>query len=57
MGKTTWTEKRLARLFQRYNKKYWNGKLPEYSVKIDTTFPGAFIQRKNRLIRINTETK
>lgn len=32
--KTAWAETRLQRLYQRYNRRYWNGKLPRYSVEI-----------------------
>ena len=32
MKKTTWTRQRLERLFQRYNKRYWKGRLPKHSV-------------------------
>ncbi len=30
--KTTWTEKRLQALFNRYNRKYWRGRLPRYRI-------------------------
>lgn len=30
--KTRWTRTRLARLFARYNRRYWRGRLPSYAV-------------------------
>jgi hypothetical protein len=30
--KTRWSEKRLVRLFARYNRTYWRGRLPRYRV-------------------------
>jgi hypothetical protein len=34
MPKTVWTEKRLGRLFERYNRRYWRGRLPDYVISI-----------------------
>jgi hypothetical protein len=34
--KTIWTEQRLRRLFDRYNKTYWRGKLSHYAVRVRT---------------------
>jgi hypothetical protein len=32
--RTKWTDKRLQRLFDHYNKTYWRGKLPQYPVRV-----------------------
>ena len=29
-----WTQKRLLALYQRYNRRYWNGELPPYKIEI-----------------------
>jgi SprT-like family len=55
-AKTTWTDKRLERLFARYNRRYWNGKLPAYSVRVDSTSLGAYCYRKTRTITMNVES-
>ena len=34
MPKTVWTDKRLGRLYELYNQRYWKGKLPSYAVSI-----------------------
>jgi len=34
MKRTNWTQQRLQRLFQRYDRHYWRGKLSRYSVSI-----------------------
>lgn len=33
--KTAWDEARLQRLFERYNKRYWNAKLRSHSIRIE----------------------
>src|SRR6516225_9519030 len=36
MQKTQWNERRLERLFERYNQKFWRGQLPRYRLRIAT---------------------
>jgi SprT-like family len=54
--KTTWTDKRLERLFARYNRRYWNGKLPAYSVRVDSTYRGGYCDKTKRTITLNVES-
>ena len=55
MRKTEWNQKRLQRLFERYNRKYWRGRLPPYRVmqaeRLDVL--GSCYYRK-RIIEIDT---
>lgn len=53
--KTRWTEKRLSRLFARYNRKYWRGRLPSYRV-VPAALPGSILGQchsRKRLIEID----
>lgn len=34
MKRTSWTEKRLGEMFRRYNREYWDGRLPAYEVRV-----------------------
>lgn len=37
MSKTSWSDRRLTALFNRYNRRFWKGKLPAYTVTADTS--------------------
>jgi hypothetical protein len=45
-----WTESRLQKLFEEYNRRYWQGRLPVYRVRIDTSHRGAQCDRDERVI-------
>jgi len=34
--KTAWTNERLRRLYRRYNRRFWGGKLPDFSIRLGT---------------------
>ena len=54
--KTTWTEQRLRRLFDHYNKTYWRGELPQYTVrvrKLDDCFGRCDYQSQEILVNID----
>lgn len=57
MNKTTWTSRRLQRLFVRYNKRFWKGKLPQYSVVATTQYKGGLCKKRERTILINIYTQ
>ena len=42
MSLTNWTDQRLQRLFSRYNKRFWQGKLAGWTVDTSEDHPGAF---------------
>ena len=44
-----WTEARLQKLFDDYNQRYWQGRLPAYRVRIDTSNRGAECDRDERV--------
>lgn len=50
---TDWNEKQLARLFDRYNQRYWRGRLPRYQVTLTDRFKGCRCDRRARTIYIN----
>ncbi len=54
--RTNWTDKRLERLFARYNFRYWEGKLPSYSVRVDSTYKGCYCEKRTRTITMNVES-
>ena len=51
---TKWTEKRFKKLFDRYNRIYWHGRIPSYVIKIRARaeFMGL-CDRSNRTIYVN----
>jgi hypothetical protein len=54
--KTQWSDKRLQRLFQRYNRIYWHSHLPRYRVRtasLDCTECSAHCIPRKRLIEID----
>lgn len=57
MAKTRWTEDRLAKLFHRYNRLYWRGRLPKYTIRISAPPKGetyvGLCKRRERLIIID----
>jgi hypothetical protein len=53
--KTAWTNKRLQRLFRKYNRLYWCSDLPEYSVFITKEFNGARCEKARHIISINAD--
>lgn len=53
---TTWTDSRLARLFDRYNRRFWNGRLPKYSVIASDLYRGGLCKKRERQIFINLDT-
>ena len=57
MIKTAWTSRRLQRLFVRYNKRFWKGKLPQYSVVATTQYNGGLCKKRERTILINIYTQ
>ncbi len=56
MRKSTWTDERLTRLFERYNKRFWSGKLPTYRVVVTTSRTGGLCDRRKRQILMNVES-
>ncbi len=52
---TKWTDERLQRLFDRYNRLYWSRKLPRYSVYISDHFNGGMCFRREREIILHSE--
>jgi len=48
--KPGWTEERLQRLFDDYNRRYWRGRLPRYNVVISDTYWGSACDRRNRQV-------
>ena len=60
MAKTTWTEERLQRQFNRYNSRYWHEGLPKYRICISGMILGQLREGKcdssARKILINVES-
>ena len=56
MPKTIWTEKRLSRLFLRYNRLYWKGGLRNFSVSIAPIDYLGFCDSRGHNISINVES-
>lgn len=64
MSKSIWTEKQLKRPFNRYNRKYWDGNLPDCAVKIgrirrrnkDEEIVGGSYNRKTGTITIDVKS-
>ena len=55
-NKSPWSEERLERMFERYNRKYWNGQLPAYGLVISVmTHALGRCDSKRRIIRIDVE--
>jgi len=51
-----WTEKRLRRLFNHYNQRFWGGRLPSYSVRLVSDKSISWVgecKRADRCISIN----
>ena len=53
---TTWTDDRLARLFDRYNRRFWNCRLPKYSVIASGLYRGGLCKKRERQIFLNLDT-
>ena len=54
--KTQWNDERLGRLFKRYNRIYWRGRLPRYRVRaaaLDPTVHCAHCNPSKRIIEID----
>ena len=51
--KTLWSEKRLQRLFDRYNKKLWENQLVAWTVDTNENHPGAYGYCNPRTKRIS----
>jgi hypothetical protein len=54
--KTQWGDERLDRLFKRYNRIYWGGRLPRYRVRtaaLDSTVHSAHCDPRKRIIEID----
>jgi len=52
---SVWTESRIRRIFDRYNDRYWRGRIPRYNVVLggeNPTGPFGFWDPRRKIIRI-----
>jgi len=44
---------KLQQLFERFNRRYWRGRLPHYTVIVSDKYVGARCEKRDRIIYIN----
>ena len=55
MTRKRWTDTRLQKLFEYYNRRFWNGKLPRFTViRVSDQEYKVYISFKEKLIRVST---